>query len=794
MNRFVPFLLLALAAAGMAGCKNNNDVKISDDPEIRGIAQTIVLQTDTTTITLSDLFRHPKPVDSIRMDKSLGYQFSPDSLVLSVYPKEKNLPRLSVITFFKGGYEYSFLAERSRKIWVHYSFDPKNKKYKKVQLAGEMNDWNPAKTPLKLKDNKWETDLLLYPGKFQYQVVVDGKWMLDPGNKESMDNNIGGYNSVLRAGSVNPAGAPVLFTKSYDSKEIVVGGKNKMKEFFVFWQNIQLDPKFFREDSSGITVTIPRKARDLDRSFLRIRAWNNSGTSNEILVPLDKGRVMADAAKLTRSDFHAMIMYFMMVDRFKDGDTTNDKKVVDPDLDPKVNYFGGDLAGITQKIEDNYFTDLGVNTLWISPITQNPYTAWREYPKPHRKFSGYHGYWPMTLATIDNRFGSPAVLKKMVSEAHDKNISVVLDYVSNHVHKDSWLYKAHPDWATPFDLPGKRKNIRLWDEQRLTTWFDDFLPTLDLSREEICNMVSDSALYLIKEYDLDGFRHDATKHIPEIYWRTLTKKIHEEVTHADNRPVYQIGETYGSRELIKSYINPGMLDGQFDFDVYFTGRSVFCKENEPFTNLNDALQQSFSFYGNHALMGYITGNQDQSRFISLASGALKFGEDDHEAGWKRDVGVDDTIGYSRLASMIAFNMTIPGIPVIYYGDEFGMPGANDPDNRRMMKFDNLNPQEARLKALTQKLVHLRRSSLALIYGDFRTVEVTEKSFIYMRSYFDRVVFVVFNKDAKAKKLDFVLPERFEKAKLTSMLGTAVTVKDNKVSLEVKENSFEIIMN
>jgi len=122
---------------------------------------------------------------------------------------------------------------------------------------------------------------------------------------------------------------------------------------------------------------------------------------------------------------------------------------------------GGDLSGITKAIDEGYFTKLGVNTLWISPITQNPLTGFVEYPAPHRKFSGYHGYWPITLTTVDTRFGTSAELHHMIDDAHDKGLNIVLDFVSHHAHQDYPVFKAHPDWITPLDLPGKRKNIRL---------------------------------------------------------------------------------------------------------------------------------------------------------------------------------------------------------------------------------------------------------------------------------------------------------------------------------------------
>ena len=794
INNVITGILFLVLFAILQGCTNREDIAVPKEPEITGMATPIVLQTDSTFIQLRDFFRHPNRIDSIFIDKNLGFLVSRDSLQLTLFQKDKSLPKLSEMKVWIDGFAYSILLKRSPKIWQHMVFDPKDKKYKKVQVAGDMNDWNPGKTNLRLKDKIWETDLQLYPGKYQYKLVVDGKWILDPANPESMDNNIGGFNSVLYAGSVNPPGAPFLSTDKINKNEVLIGVKNKTRDFFVFWQNYRLDSTFMKQDSTGFRVRVPEKAKQYDRSWLRIWAFNNTGPSNEILIPLEDGKVVTDAAKLTRSDKQAMIIYFLLVDRFKNGDLKNDAPVKDKEVDPKLNFQGGDLAGIIQKVEDGYFTGLGVNTLWISPITQNPFDAWAEYPKPHRKFSGYHGYWPITLTTVDNRFGTSEDLKKLVTDAHDQKMNVILDFVSNHVHQESNIYKNHPDWATPLILPNKKKNIRLWDEQRLTTWFDEFLPTLDLSKPEVYNMMSDSALFWIQEYNLDGFRHDATKHTPEVYWRTLTNKINEQVVIPENRSIYQIGETFGSRDLIRSYINPGMLDAQFDFSVYFDAMNAFSKDNSSLKELNYSLQESFSYFGNHSLMGNITGNQDLTRFITIASGALNPSENAGEAGWKRNIQVKDTIGYRKLASLIAFNMTIPGVPVIYYGDEFGMPGAGDPDNRRMMKFDSLSSMEKRMLEVTQKVTHLRRNSMPLLYGDFLTIEVSDKTFVYIRSYFDQLVVIIFNKDRSSRKVDFTLPERFRETPLMNNFGNAFTSEKGQITVTLNGNSFEILTN
>ena len=152
------------------------------------------------------------------------------------------------------------------------------------------------------------------------------------------------------------------------------------------------------------------------------------------------------------------------------------------------------------------------------------------------------------------------------------------------------------------------------------------------------------------------------------------------------------------------------------------------------------------------------------------------------------------MGYRRLAMLQAFNMTIPGIPVIYYGDEFGMAGANDPDNRRMMKFDSLNPHEVYLKSIVSKLTRLRNQNLALTYGDFTTLKVTDRIFIYMRSYFDKTVLIIFNKDRSSRKIEFTIPERYASSSFIAQFGNAFNNENGKFSMTLPGNSFEVIIN
>jgi glycosidase len=193
-------------------------------------------------------------------------------------------------------------------------------------------------------------------------------------------------------------------------------------------------------------------------------------------------------------------------------------------------------------------------------------------------------------------------------------------------------------------------------------------------------------------------------------------------------------------------------------------------------------------------MNYITGNQDKSRFISLAGGDLKFNEDSKMAGWTREIGVGDPVGYKKLQCFTAFNMTIPGIPTIYYGDEFGMPGANDPDNRRMMKFDNLISEEQQTIDMTKKLVHLRKENLPLTLGDYRLLMANQNAYVFARTYFDKIAVVLFNKSSEQAEISVNLPVRFADTKLSVNFGSAVVKEGSKLTVTISPNSFEILTN
>jgi cyclomaltodextrinase len=371
-------------------------------------------------------------------------------------------------------------------------------------------------------------------------------------------------------------------------------------------------------------------------------------------------------------------------------------------------------------------------------------------------------------------------------------MNVLLDFVANHVHKNHPVYQKHKDWATELYLPDGTLNTEKWDEHRLTTWFDVFLPTLNLEKPEVYEMLSDSAVYWIKKYKLDGFRHDATKHIPEIFWQTLTHKLKTQIVIPEGRNIYQIGETYGSPQLIGSYVNTGQLDAQFDFNVY-DATTASVSGNSSFANLARVLKTSQKYYGSNHLMGNITGNQDRARFISYASGSLRFDEDAKFAGWTREIGIKDSTAFNKCAILNAIVSTIPGIPVIFYGDEIGIPGGNDPDNRKMMRFEKLIEREKELKNITKTLLNFRRNTPALMFGDFKIIEANDNIFIFSRSYFDKTVILAINNCNEKKSVSFEsLPNN--KATYKTLFNSQLNHENILFEIKLDANSFDIITN
>ena len=748
-NTLLFTVLIAFLSACVAGKKD-----IQAPVELQGLASPIRLQLDTTEVLLTDYFPDPSKIESVQWNNR---SWTADSTGMVVLLGAAPAP-LSNLSVTYAGHSFDLPVFATNKIRYTFTYTPSRADVGTVELSGSMNGWNRKASPLVKNGDSWSIELILNQGLYQYRIWEDGQEMMDASNLNTISNGMGGLNNTFQAGPVLSS-QPMLFTEKVEGSTVVLLDGDQCKQVLAYWEN-QLIPSSIT--NGQITLQLPKEANTKARSHVRVFADNGVQRYNDVLIPLENGKVITSATALKREDLRNTVMYFVMVDRFVDGEPGNNRPTPDSTIHPKANNLGGDLQGITQKIKDGYFEKLGINTIWISPITTNAEGAWGLWDNGVKStFSAYHGYWPTALRSIDSRLGNDAAMKELLSTAHAKGMNVILDYVAHHVHQDHPLYKQKPEWTTPLYLPDGTMNTEKWDEHRLTTWFDTFLPTWKFADHAVVEALTDTAMYWVENYELDGFRHDATKHIETDFWRTLTRKVKLYQADHPNRNLYQIGETYGSPELISSYISSGQLDAQFDFNLYDAAVDAFAKPETNFSNLERVLEESMSYYGSHHLMGNITGNQDRARFISYADGSVQFSENAKLAGWTRDIQNRDTAGFKNMEMLMAFLMTTPGVPCIYYGDEIGMPGGNDPDNRRMMHFSDWSAPQTALHKATQKLVNLRRSNMALSYGDLEVVYNEGDVLVMARKYFESIALIVMTKEPIDQPLTIDLPARYQ---------------------------------
>jgi cyclomaltodextrinase / maltogenic alpha-amylase / neopullulanase len=664
---------------------------------------------------------------------------------------------LALVPFTVGGEERA-LPVRARRL-IEHTFTFPAIDAEDVHVIGQFNDWSRTRDRLaRQPGGEFSLTLALDPGRYEYKFTVDGEEVLDPRNEVRVPNPFGDYNNILTVAPRFEEGVDLHLVAFRDGElELAFerGGRPADVDaaaVIALLDDAPLAADAVRAAGDRVFVRPPAGASG------RLRAAVTRGGQATRLVSVD----LRDGAPLAGDAFtwRDAILYQIMVDRFLDGDPSNTRPVPHDSVASRANYHGGDLQGILQKMEEGYFERLGVNTLWLSPVVQNTERAHREYPPPHRFYTGYHGYWPTHPTRVDHRFGDMALLQELVAEARQRGIRVLLDFVANHVHEDHPFFREHREWFGTLELPDGSLNLRLWDEQRLTTWFEPYLPSFDFEgAPEAIAAMTENAVWWLDASGADGFRHDAVKHIPNEFWRALTRQIRQRVDPDRDLPTFQIGETFGSYDLIASYVNPGQLDAQFNFNLYDTALHAFLDEGATFAALDAEMHRTLDVYGVDHVMGNLMDSHDKARFLAFVDGDIpRDGTDDQEIGWQVDIRVDDPASYRRAELYLAYMLTVPGVPTIYYGNEIGKTGANDPDNRRPMRFgDALTPHEREHKERVRRLIQLRQELPALRRGGFRTLHADEHSWAYLRAGVNGRVVVALNKGEDDAELRLDLP-------------------------------------
>jgi glycosidase len=204
------------------------------------------------------------------------------------------------------------------------------------------------------------------------------------------------------------------------------------------------------------------------------------------------------------------------------------------------------------------------------------------------------------------------------------------------------------------------------------------------------------------------------------------------------------------------------------------------------------MQKTFQVYGVNHLMGNLVSSHDKIRYMAYADGDLEINDGRaSEYAWENPPKIDNPSSYDKLKLHLAYILTIPGVPVIYYGDEIGMTGASDPDNRRMMRFDNeLNEFEKQMFKDVSKLIHIRKDHSALRNGDFLTLHADKNIYAYIRSDMNERILIILNKSEKEQLINLNLPAIYNVTTATDLIsGDSFLVNENAVTLDVKGIGF-----
>jgi glycosidase len=682
-----------------------------------------------------------------------------------------------------------------------------------VGVGGEWNNFTPGMTPMSNDGSgNWSVTVKLAPGSYAYKFVSTSggtqTWDFDHSTPYTKFVN-GIENSVIEVADCNtPRLDFKTMSKSADGKahlEVTYVDGNGAAGVDAPGSSVLLDGKPIAATINGNgSITVDASGLAKTKHRLIVNAVDKMGHAATALhVPFwieDKD-----------FDFRDGLMYFTFTDRFRDGDPTNNMLI--PGVDFIADFQGGDFAGIKQAIDEGYFDGLGVRTIWVSPPNANPKHG--EVGTGNHQYSGYHAYWPTAARTPDPHFGDLTTLKALVQTAHAHGIRVIVDAVLNHVHSDHPYWQMHQNdgWFNPLTISGQSCQCESggngcgdWDSTqtngyhnllpRYTCWFEPYMPDLDYENWDALTNMIDDALFWAREVDVDGFRVDAVKHFLPLATTRLRSKLHDQFEWTG--PLYYlVGETFtGDRALIESFIGPTMLHGQFDFPIYFAimGALGNASNSGSLRDLEAATAQSDSAFGT-ALMSPFLGNHDVARFLSTAAGQLT--SDPQGQAWTAPppppLMDPQTKAYYKLRLALTFVATSPGVPLIYYGDEYGQPGAGDPDNRRFMKWAGYSQYESDTLALTQRLGLARKELDALRYGIRRTLWIDDNLYVYARVYNGHVALVVINRDPANTNTtpvpvppDLTLPDG---TTLNDRLGgPAVVVAAGKIPLNIAPQS------
>lgn len=491
----------------------------------------------------------------------------------------------------------------------------------------------------------------LTDGKTHYRYKANGAYVVDAFNSNSEKYNNEDY-SYFEYYKLNATVTAEVMNKSFNYNENDVV-KFKVKQDSSDAKTLEVASASIDVSSLGGSNAMPIEPElqavtisattdtTLGIKTLPITVTDQYGNKFSTTVDVE----ITDRVKENKKDFDwdEAVVYFMMTDRFFDGNKSNNTASgantygENPGL-----YHGGDFAGVTAKLK--YLQDLGVNTIWITPIVENikgvAVTDEGSEDVPYN--AAYHGYWASDFTKLNPTLGTTEEFKTMISEAHKRGMRIMVDIVVNHAG-----YGTESTFADMLrDKSVSEGDIKSWQSG---------LPDFATENADVRAKLVEWQTSWMKDYGVDYFRVDTVKHVDSTTWAALKNSTTEV-----NPSFKMIGEYYGAGYASNgSTLGTGQMDADLDFD--------FNDQATSFVSGNISSVESFLSSRNTALNNaYMTG-----QFLSSHD----------ENGFKASLmnGKQYTEDKATAAALVAatLQLTAKGIPVIYYGEEVGLSGLNN---------------------------------------------------------------------------------------------------------------------
>lgn len=591
-----------------------------------------------------------------------------------------------------------------------------------VEILGDWNGWQRPGVVPDRRDDGWRVAALdPPPGEHAYAIVEDGVWLADRNTPITEMHD--GHEVALAI--VPDCGTPELAVTGVE-----VGAETRVQARFLAARGGSPISKAAITITSDDPAAPPLTVGAVDEAQGTLTAIGAAPMRGKYIYTIrakDREGREADARATVWAgptwDPKDAIVYQVMVDRYRgpEGAALPTPKT------PSARA-GGTLSGVTHAITSGAIEALGANTIWLTPLYENPEG---DFPgNDGRAYSSYHGYWPRASRALDRRVATDVELETFMREAHARGIRVLFDVVPNHVHEQHPWRSEHPDWFKQGCVCGQGSCD--WGAHIKTCWFAPYLPDLDWTNRDAARAATAEVMWWFDRWGADGIRIDAVPMMPRGATRRIALAVRKQWEHAGNVP-YILGENFtgpGGYQSLRYDLGPYGLDGSFHFPLMWTLRAVLADEAASMYEIGASFtagEEAWSGAG--AVMGLMIGNHDVSRFASAAAGNA--GGD----AWTPAPQPLDPAVYAKTRVALATVFTLPGAPVLYYGDEVGLAGKSDPDCRRVMPDEKeLIASQRDLRDVVGRIGRARACSRALRRGSMLAISdaMDRERFVFAR--------------------------------------------------------------